>query len=181
MDLRDIKEFCRDCFGYFVTFVIIVLFFTFIIAFHPVAGNSMTPTLEEGDITVVSKFYHHLFDIKRNQIAIVKKESKTYIKRVVGLPGEYIYYLDDSLYVNGNKQEETFLNNVHTNGFTLEDVCDETMCPNGVIPDDYYLVLGDNRTDSIDSRDSEFGLVNKKEIQGIVLFRMWPVNNMKRL
>lgn len=182
MDLRDIKEFFRDFFGYIVTFVIIVLVFTFVIAFHPVAGNSMTPTLEEGDITVVSKFYNHLFDIKRNQIAIVKKGSKTYIKRVIGLPGENIYYLNNTLYVNGEKQKELFLSeDLHTNNFMLEDVCTEELCSDGVIPKDYYLVLGDNRVDSIDSRDNEFGLVKKDEIQGIVLFRIWPVNKIKKL
>ena len=109
MDLRDIKEFLRDCWSYILTFAIIVFIFTFIVAVHPGAGNSMTPTLEEGNIVLVSKFSHRLFKLKRNQIVIVKKESKTYIKRIVGLPNENISYLNNILYVDGKAYKERFL------------------------------------------------------------------------
>ena len=67
MDLRDVKEFIKDFIGYIFAFLIIVMIFTFVVAFHPVAGNSMTPTLAEGDIVMVSKFSHKLFSLKRNE------------------------------------------------------------------------------------------------------------------
>ena len=114
MDLRDIKEFFRDFMGYIITFAVIVFIFTFVIAFHPIAGNSMTPNLEEGNIVAVNKFYHNLFDMKRNQIVIVKKESKTYIKRIVGLPGERISFKNNVLYVNDQGYKENFLGDVTT-------------------------------------------------------------------
>ena len=147
MDLRDIKEFFRDFMGYIITFAIIIFIFTFVIAFHPIAGNSMTPNLEEGNIVAVNKFYHNLFDMKRNQIVIVKKESKTYIKRIIGLPGERISFKNNVLYVNDQGYKENFLGAVTTDDFLFEDICNKMACPDSVIPEEYYLVLGDNRKD----------------------------------
>ena len=181
MDLRDIKEFFRDFMGYIITAVIIIVIFTFIISFHPIAGNSMTPALEEGEIVIVNKFYPNFFDFKHFQIVIVKKESKTYIKRVIGLPGENVSYYNNILTVNGVEYEEEFLGNVTTNNFNFDDICDIELCSDGVIPEDYYLVLGDNRNDSMDSRYKKFGLVHKSEIDGLVLFRIWPVNTLGKI
>ena len=161
MDLRDIKEFLKDFIGYIFAFVIIVIIFTFVVSFHPVAGNSMTPTLVEGDVVMVSKFSHKLFNLKRNEIIIIKaKDEKTYIKRIIGLPGEKVDYLNGVLYIDG------------------KGICSLDECPNGVIPEDMYLVLGDNRVDSFDSRDSEFGLVPLSDIKGSVLIRVWPINSI---
>lgn len=181
MDLRDIKEFFRDFMGYIITFAVIIFIFTFVIAFHPIAGNSMTPNLEEGNIVAVNKFYHNLFDMKRNQIVIVKKESKTYVKRIIGLPGERISFKNNVLYVNDQGYKENFLGDVTTDDFLFEDICNKMDCPNSVIPEDYYLVLGDNRNDSMDSRNKKFGLVHKSEIQGMVIFKIWPINNLGKV
>ena len=182
MDLRDIKEFFRDFIGYIITFAIIIVIFTFIVAFHPIAGNSMVPTLEEGNIVVVNKFYKHLFDLKRNQIVIVKKDSKTYIKRVIGLPGENIYFKNNTLYINDKGFKEEFLaNDVTTYDYKLTDYCGEELCKDGKIPKDYYFVLGDNRNDSKDSRSVSFGLVHKDEIEGIVIFKIWPIKDVGRV
>lgn len=182
MDLRDIKEFFRDFIGYIITFAIIIVIFTFIVAFHPIAGNSMVPTLEEGNIVVVNKFYKHLFDLKRNQIVIVKKDSKTYIKRVIGLPGENIYFKNNTLYINDKGFKEEFLaNDVTTYDYKLTDYCGEELCKDGKIPKDYYFVLGDNRNDSKDSRSVSFGLVHKDEIEGLVIFKMWPIKDVGRV
>ena len=181
MDLRDIKEFFRDFMGYIITAVIIIVIFTFIISFHPIAGNSMTPALEEGEIVIVNKFYPNFFDFKHFQIVIVKKESKTYIKRVIGLPGESVSYHNNLLTIDGNHFKEPFLGNVTTDDFNFEDICDVDKCPDGKIPEDYYLVLGDNRNDSNDSRNKKFGLVHKDEIQGLVILRMWPVNKFGKI
>ena len=181
MDLRDIKEFFRDFMGYIITAVIIIVIFTFIISFHPIAGNSMTPSLEEGDIVIVNKFYPSFFDFKHFQIVIVKKESKTYIKRVIGLPGENVSYSNNLLTINDEHFKEPFLGDVTTDDFQCEDICDLEKCPDGVIPEDYYLVLGDNRNDSNDSRNKKFGLVHKDEIKGLVILRMWPVNKLGKI
>lgn len=181
MDLRDIKEFFNDFMGYIITGVIIIVIFTFVISFHPIAGNSMTPSLEEGDIVVVNKFYQNFFDFKQFQIVIVKKDSKTYIKRIIGLPGENVSYTNNLLTIDGKHYKEPFLGDVTTDDFDLSNICDVDECPDGVIPEDYYLVLGDNRNDSNDSRNKKFGLVHKDEIKGLVIFRMWPINNLGKI
>ena len=180
MDFRDITEFFKDFMGLIIAFVVIVIIFTFVVAFHPVAGNSMTPTLAEGDIVLVSKFSQKIFDLKRNEIVIIKsKNEKTYIKRVIGLPGEKVDYLNGVLYINDKGYKESFLGeDVVTNNFLFEDICSKEDCPDGVIPEDMYLVLGDNRLDSFDSRDPELGLVPLSNVKGTVLMRIWPVNKI---
>jgi signal peptidase I len=181
MDLRDIKEFFRDFMGYIITFAVIIFVFTFVVAFHPIAGNSMTPSLEEGNIVAVNKFYPKFFEFKHFQIVIVKKESKTYIKRVIGIPGDNVSYTNNVLNINGQNYKEPFLGNVTTDDFRFEDICNNELCYDGYIPSDYYLVLGDNRNDSMDSRSKKFGLVHKDEIQGLVLFKMWPMNDLGKI
>ena len=121
MDFRDITEFFRDFMGFIIAFIVVTIIFTFVVAFHPVAGNSMTPTLAEGDIVLVSKFSQKLFDLKRNEIIIIKAlDEKTYIKRIIGLPGEKIDYLNGTLYINDKGYKEPFLSkDVITNNFLL--------------------------------------------------------------
>ncbi len=183
MDLREVTEFLRDCMGYIIAAAVVVFILTFVVSIHPIAGNSMTPTLEEGDAVLVSKFSPKLFSIKRNEIVVLKApDKKTYIKRVIGLPGEKIDYLNGILYVNDEGYRESFLNpEVKTNNFLFEDICPLEKCPDGVIPDGYYLVLGDNRPDSYDSRDPSLGLVSKKQIQGTVMMRIWPLGKMGKV
>ena len=112
---------------------------------------------------------------KRNDVVtFVDKDSKRYVKRIIGLPNERIDYLNGYLYINGESYTENILNNVTTNNFTFEDIYSKDKCPEGIIPDDYYLVLGDNRPESQDSRDEKIGLINKKDIDGQIVFKVWP-------
>ena len=100
MDLRGITEFFKDFMWYIIAVVVLIIIFTFVIAFQTVAGNSMNPTLKDGQIVLVSRLAYKLHDVKRNEIVVLSKNSKSYVKRVVGLPGEKIDYLDGVLYVN---------------------------------------------------------------------------------
>ena len=182
MDLREITEFFRDFAGYIITIAVILIIFIFIVAPQPVSGNSMAPTLEDGDVTLVARFAYRIGNVKRNDIVIVKKNSKSFIKRVIGLPGEEIKYLNGLLYINDEPFKERFLSSdIETSNFLFIDICSEEDCPNGVIPENKYLVLGDNRPESMDSRTKEFGLVDIKEIKGKATFRIWPLNNMGKL
>lgn len=175
-DFREISEFLRDASKYIITIVIVVIIFTFIVAFQTVAGNSMNPTLKEGEILLINKFSHNY---ERNQIVTLNVNGKSYVKRIIGLPGEKVEYMKDVLYINGVGYREEFLNkDVKTNNFLFVDICNEKDCPNGVIPDNMYLVLGDNRSESDDSRNPEFGLVKKSQIKGKAFFRIWPFNSI---
>jgi len=171
-DFREISEFLRDASKYIIVIVLVAVVFTFVVAFQTVAGNSMNPTLKEGEVLLVSKFSHKY---ERNEIVTVVVNGKSYVKRVIGLPGEKVEYMNDVLYIDGIGYREDFLNDgVKTNNFLFVDICNEKDCPNGVIPDDMYLVLGDNRPESDDSRNPKFGLVQKSQIKGKVFFRLWP-------
>ena len=94
------------------------------------------------------------------------------IKRVVGLPGEVVEYKDNYVVINGVTYKEPFIDsNIKTNDFSIKDLGYD------IIPNDMYLVLGDNRENSQDSRD--YGLISKSEIIGKAWIRIWPFNKIK--
>jgi len=180
MDLREITEFFKDFMWYIIVLVIIVLVLTFVVAFQTIAGNSMNPTLKDGEIVLVSKLSYRFSDIQRNQIIIFNSNGKSYIKRVIGLPGEKVEYMDGVLYINDEPFKETYLDEkIETYNFLFHDICDEEKCPDGVIPADKYFVMGDNRPESTDSRDNKIGLIDKKFINGKVFFRVFPFGKIK--
>ena len=147
-----------------------------------VDGDSMLPTLEDGDRMIVNKFKYTIGEPERFDIIVFHApEQKDYIKRVIGLPGDYIEYKNDQLYINGELYEEPYLDELKeeltegslTFDFTLKEL-DPTI---DVIPEDYILVLGDNRRYSKDSR--HIGLVHVDEIVGSSKFVFWPIKDIK--
>lgn len=95
----------------------------------------------------------------------------SYIKRVIGLPGDHVEIKDNSVYINGEKQDESYL----TPGMptTSEGGCFVDI----VVPDGYVYVLGDNRVNSSDSR--LFGCIPIDKIEGKAVWRFWPLNKWK--
>ena len=170
MDLRDIKEFIKDSLKYLIVIAIVFFIALFVVSFEQVIGPSMEGTLNAGDVTIVNKLVYKFRTIKRNEIVSINQKDKIMVKRVIGLPGEHIEYKDNKLYVNGSLVLENNIS-VETKDFKLEDIGYET------IPKDMYFVLGDNRTNSSDSR--EFGLVKKDEIIGKIVMRLYPFSKIK--
>ena len=170
MDLRDIKEFIKDSLKYLIVIATVFFIALFVVSFEQVIGPSMKGTLDAGDITIVNKLVYKFRTIKRNEIVSINQKDKIMVKRVIGLPGEHIEYKDNKLYVNGSLVLENNIS-VETKDFKLEDIGYET------IPKDMYFVLGDNRTNSSDSR--EFGLVKKDEIIGKIVMRLYPFSKIK--
>ena len=174
MDFREIKEFFKDTLKYIIVIIIVLIIVLYVVTLQQVVGPSMQPTLNEGDVLILNKFQYYLFDVKRNDVVALKYDGSKYlIKRVIGLPGESIYYKDNTLYINGNPYKENIVEGLVTEDFDLKD--------NGyeVIPDDMYFVLGDNRGDSLDSRSKEVGLIKKEDIIGKVFIRIWPLSGFK--
>lgn len=169
MDLRDIKEFLKDALKYIIAIAVILIVAIYVVSFQEVIGPSMNNTLKSGDITIVNKLVFRLRNIKRNEIVSLKKDDKIMVKRIIGLPGEHIEYKDNILYVDGKKISDS--RSSSTRDFKLESIGYDT------IPKDMYLVLGDNRTNSSDSRT--FGLVKKSDIIGKVNIRIYPFNKIK--
>jgi len=181
-DFREVTEFLKDTFVYIAIFVAIAFVFTFVMAVVPVAGNSMNPTLADGNMLVSLKFAYLISSPKRNDIiTFTDADKKRYVKRVIGLPGETIDYLNGYLYINGESYIESFVDGKETNNFMFVDICDKTKCPDNKIPENKYLVLGDNRPGSQDSRDPEIGLIDKKQIDGKLIFRVWPIKEFGRI
>lgn len=166
MDFRDIKEFIKDTSKYVIVFVLVLLIVIYVVSFQQVIGPSMQPTLNEGSFIAINKFSFKLRDIKRNEIVVFRHDEKYLIKRIIGLPGETIEYKDNRLYIDGEPYEESFLNNVVTDDYNT-----------GVISEEKYFVLGDNRENSLDGND--FGLIDKKDIIGKAWFVIWPLNKIK--
>ncbi|MGY0691538.1 signal peptidase I [Virgibacillus sp. FSP13] len=166
-------------FAFGLVFVVRMFFFAPIV----VDGPSMQPTLHNRDQMIVNKFVYHLHEPERFDIVVFHAtEKKDFIKRVIGLPGEHVAVEDETLYIDGKKVAEPFLNKqkedlqpgeVLTGDFRLEDL------PGGyeTIPDDYVLVLGDNRSNSTDSR--MLGLISMDQIVGKTSFIYWPFDHFQ--
>ena len=170
MDLRDIKEFVKDSIKIIILIVVVFAIYMWVIGLQQIVGNSMNNTLENEDMILLYKLGYKISDIKRfDVVSFYYDETKYLIKRVIGLPGEHIAYKDNKLYVNGEYVEEN--RDFVTEDFDLKELGYD------VIPDDYYFVLGDNRENSLDSR--EIGLVKKEDIIGEAIARVWPITDIK--
>lgn len=132
----------------------------------------MVPTLLDGDIMILDKIGYRINGLKRFDIVVIKYNNEKIIKRVIGLPGDYIEYKDNILYVNGKEIKEEYKRDI-TNNFSLKDLEYEK------IPENKYLVLGDNRSISKDSRI--IGLIDKEDIEGytgIIVFPFKRIGNV---
>ena len=168
----SIKEFIIDLIKLLVVVVVILFLMIYIVSVTQVVGNSMYSTLEDGDVLILNKFKYRFFDIKRGDIISLENDDTKYlIKRVIGLPGDSISIKDNTLYING----EVYIENYLEEGLVYDDF-ELTSLGYDVIPDDMYLVLGDNRPDSVDSR--EIGLISKDDVIGKISLRIWPLNKL---
>lgn len=168
-----------------VALIIVGLVQKFLFTSYTVSGESMHPTFEDRDKVMVSRISKTLNHINSGDVVIfhaTKKED--YIKRLIGKPGDTVEYKKDQLYLNNKKVSEPYLNynKKHKVGkYLTENFKSKTL--KGAhgemkIPKNKYLVLGDNRQNSIDSR-YDVGLVDKDQLVGKVIFRYWPLNKWK--
>lgn len=145
---------------------LIVHFFGFHIV--SIRGTSMEATLKSGDIAFVTKF-DYLFGAQPERGDIVEcrfeGRSDAYIKRVIGLPGETIEITDGRLYIDGVPLSEPYVSSPNA---------DYSVC----LGEDQYLVLGDNRIESYDSRSEDMGLLNKDDFIGKVRFVIYPFRSI---
>ena len=142
----------------YIIIILVVLFIkAFIVTPIKVNGESMYPTLEEGDIMILNKTAYYFNEPERFDIVVVNMPDEYLIKRVIGLPGEHIEYKNNTLYVDGKKVKENFKHGVTAN-FNIEELGSDT------IPLNTYLVLGDNRENSLDSR--ELGFIREDQLLG---------------
>jgi signal peptidase I len=146
----------------------------FLIAFvaqaFRVQGSSMQPLLGDDERIIVSKLVYRLHPIERGDVVVFwypRDPSVSFIKRVVGLPGETVELRSGTLYVDGRRIEESYIDPV----FQEFD-----SSPPVEVPPGHYYVLGDHRSSSNDSRN--WGEVPERYIYGKAFFRFWPLGRM---
>ena len=163
------KNFIKEVIPYIVIIILVVFIRTYIITPVIVSGDSMKPTLNDGEMLLERKISYNEKSIRRFDIVVIKNDNDEIIKRIIGLPGEHISYKNNKLYVNDKLVKENFKFR-DTEDFNLEEIC---ACSK--IPDGKYLVLGDNRPISKDSRI--IGLVDIDDIKGKAIYRFWPISS----
>jgi signal peptidase I len=169
-----------------VAVVVAVLLRTFVVQTFFIPSGSMEPTLQIGDRILVNKLSYHLHGVGRGDIVVFARPAKEncgglpvndLVKRVIGLPGDMMSLSGGDVYVDGKRLDETWLPSSEQ-GVTEPG-------PNGTayslnhpfrVPANDYFVMGDNRTDSCDSR--WWGPINKSLIVGKVEMRVWPVSSI---
>lgn len=142
-----------------------VLLAVFLIQVLRVRGDSMAPSLDEGDLVVALRT--NSFD--PGDIVAFYYGPSILLKRVVGSPGDIINIDDDgNVYVNGVMLEENYLTEKARGDYNDIEYPFQ-------VPDKRYFVIGDNRKDSIDSRSYEIGTVTREQVVGKVIARVWPL------
>lgn len=164
---EKVIDFIKEISVYVIIILIIILLKMYVISPIRVNGTSMDPTLENGDIMILNKIGYRITKIKRFDIVVIKYKDELLIKRVIGLPGEKIKYVNNTLYVNGKKLDEEF-DKTYTYNFSLKEIGSTT------VPDDSYFVLGDNREVSKDSRS--IGFIDREDIVGKSSLTLFPFN-----
>jgi len=146
---------------------------TFFLAAFWIPSESMVSTLEKGDRVLVNKLSYKLHDIHRGDVVVFKRPPgekdpavKDLIKRVIGLPGEVVEGKDGHVVVDGKVLDEPYVD---------PGITTSTFGPT-TVPADFIWVMGDNRSNSFDSRN--FGAIAQNLVVGRAFVRVWPLSRL---
>jgi signal peptidase I len=147
-----------------------ILIITFLYQPVRVEGTSMLPRLEDRDRLFINKFVYHISAIERGDVVVFRyprDPEKSYIKRVIALPGDTLRIDHGHVYVNGNLLHEPYVPPEYRDNRSQAEMA---------IPADHYFMMGDHRSISSDSRD--FGPVDRSLIYGKAVFVYWPARDL---
>jgi len=158
-----------------VSVVLAVVLIVFIYQPVKVEGTSMMPGLTDQERIFINKYTYKLSagSIERDDLVVFHypyDPTQSYIKRIIGLPGDTIQIEDGTVFVNGSKLEEPYVPDEYRDHMSLA---------REVVPKDHYFVLGDHRSSSNDSR--VWGFVERREIYGKAVFVYWPPEKIGRV
>lgn len=161
----DVQVWVRDI---VISIAIAVVVIVFLYQPVKVEGTSMMPWLHDQERIFVNKFVYRFEDIRRSDIVVFRfplDPNKSYIKRVVGLPGDEVELIRGELFINGQRVEEPYV---------PEEFQDSSTYPPTKVSADHYYVLGDHRNTSNDSRT--WGTVPREFVVGKAVFAYWPMD-----
>ncbi|MGA3372147.1 MAG: signal peptidase I [Terracidiphilus sp.] len=146
-----------------------VLIVVFLFQQVRVEGTSMLPRLEDQDRLFINKFVYHISSIERGDVVVFhypRDPQKSYIKRVIALPGDHLRIDHGTVWINGKPLIEPYV---------PEEFRDSVSMAEMVVPEDSYFMMGDHRCISSDSRT--FGPVERSLIYGKAVFVLWPAKD----
>jgi signal peptidase I len=161
-----LRSLILEILGAVVAGVVLFVLLQLSIWYAVVDGQSMEPTLKDREVLLVSKLHYYFGDPQRGDIIAfppphIKNPDSDYIKRIIGLPGETVEIKSGTVYINSSPLNEPYLENPGS-----------TTMAAFTVPDGEYFVLGDNRTNSLDSRGG--WTVPLDTIDGRAWFAIWP-------
>ncbi|TCK98302.1 signal peptidase I [Natranaerovirga hydrolytica] len=155
-----------------VILIVVYLITTFVGQRTSVIGDSMRPTLQNGNQVIIDKISYRITDPQRFDIIVFPyrmNPNQLYIKRIIGMPGDTIYIEDGLIYINDEPLEEDFgLEEIINPGVASEPI---------TIGQEEYFVIGDNRNNSSDSRFMDVGHISKEDIIGRAWLTIWPLED----
>ena len=170
----------KEIVGLVIYCIIVVVIMFLVIKFVGqrtiVIGDSMNPTLQDGENLITDKITYRFKEPKRFDIIVFPYKdntSKLLIKRIIGMPGETVQIENGRVYINGHELNEDYGNAVMNDGGIAANAI--------TLGEDEYFVLGDNRNNSQDSRFASVGNVHRSDIIGRAWLRIWPLDEVTLL
>ncbi|MCL2865064.1 MAG: signal peptidase I [Lachnospiraceae bacterium] len=169
---KEVKETVSIGLHVVAAIVIALFIINFVGTRSSVAGTSMEPTLSDSDGLIVERISYRFHGPERFDIVVfphIDGSGDHLIKRVIGLPGESVQIISGMIYINGVLMQDKY-------GSELMKHAGIASFPI-YLGEDEYFVLGDNRNNSLDSRDPRVGALHRDEFEGRAFVRIWPLSD----
>ena len=141
----------------------------FVLEVFLVDGSSMEPTLQNRERLIVNKFQYFFQEPEHQDVLIFSfSNDRDFIKRVIGVPGDEVAIRDGQVFLNDTPLEEDYLREPTQGDYGPVSV-----------PHDHLFVLGDNRNNSMDSRDPSVGFVTRENVKGKAFLVFWPLPSIR--
>lgn len=167
---------------------VLVVLYLFLIIPTQVDGESMMPNFQNDEVLLTNKLIQLIggegqilanYDYQRGDVVVFSRPNEPdLIKRIIGLAGDRVQIRSNRVYLNGQLLEEDYIDPIQ------KPTRPGTFMPDGVektVPKGQYFALGDNRTNSLDSRAMEVGFIRRDQLRGSPFLRLFPLNHLSAL